>query len=292
MRQLVLLAAVTFVIHCGGDAGTTDADDSGAASTADASGVEEASTLDASGTAHQDASAPKANSGFVVLIEGVSLSDNALEWNANAGFEDQPAPAPAACYGQQVGSCCYNPGTPVDGGAANTGGNMISAGTIKIARSGNLLGTMVPSSAIYPSLSSSSTPTLAWTAGDMLTVSATGAAVHAFSGNVKTVALFANVSPGLSTTALPMSRTSNFTISWTKAAGDVSLYFSVGVQSILCAAPSDPGSFTIDKSLLAKLPQALASLSLTRTIRTDISSDNANVEVLSEAEVAGIVTLK
>jgi hypothetical protein len=235
----------------------------------------------------------KANFGSVNFSE--TKFQNTTTYIASAGFFATPdggTSTSSGCTGTQVGSCCYTP--PSDGGTTGSTPTAVSAGGITIKDGTTTIGTMSPTGTTYTALNSGTTNTLKWVDGDSLSVSAAGDTVHAFSGSVTSVALLAGVTPALSfTTPTVISKSQNFTITWTTGTGAASLILAQtggGGGVITCSSTTDPGTFTVDKSLLASLTAVAGSIILSRTNTSDASPDNADVTLSSSTTTTGTTT--
>jgi len=232
----------------------------------------------------------KANFGSVSF--GETKANNATTYTASAAFYATPdggvVTPPSNCT-TTVGSCCYI--APPDGGTTGPTPTAVSAGGITLKDGNTTIGTMTPNGTTYTALNSTTTNTLKWTDGDTIDVSAAGDTVHAFSGGVVTVALLAGVQPALSfVPGTTISKSQNFTISWTAGTGEVSLLLaqgSISGGSISCSAKTDPGTFTIDKSLLANFTSLTGTITLSRTNSADASPDNADVTLNSSTSTSG-----
>ena len=281
---------LTLVWACGGDDNAqTDAGNDVQNGNDTGTGSDTGSGND-TGTGNDSGPKPqKANFGTVSFTE--SKVQNQTTYTASAAFfatPDAGTSSQGGCTGTQVGACCYTP--PPDGGTTGPTPTAVSAGGITIKDGNTTIGTMTPSGTTYTALSSTTTNTLKWTDGDVLNVSAAGDTVHAFSGNVTTVALLAGVTPALSfAPGTTISKSQNFTITWTAGTGAVSLSLLQTAQLgvISCSSATDSGTFTIDKSLLANFTALTGTISLTRTIAADASPDNADVTLGSSTSATG-----
>ena len=234
----------------------------------------------------------KANFGSVSFSE--TKVQNQTTYTASAAFFATPdggTSSQGGCTGTKVGSCCYTP--PSDGGTTGPTPTPVSAGGITIKDGTTTIGTMSPNGTTYPTLTSGTTSTLKWTDGDKLDVSAAGDTVHAFSGSVTTVSLLAGVQPALSfTQPTVISKSQNFTISWTSGTGAVALTLTqTAAQGVItCESATDTGTFTVDKSLLANFTAVAGAISLTRSNTADASPDNADVTLSSSTSTSGTTT--
>lgn len=271
--------AALALLSCGGGGDAGDAGEAGSDVHADV--IKDAAMIvDASDDANAGASP---NDGVVTLLE--YKQGTTAVFNATASFETVITSVPPPACTQQVGSRCY--WLPTDGGASGQS-TSIAAGTITL-KYVKTIGTLTPNGTTYPQLSSVTTPSLQWLAGDLVDVSASGDSVHAFGGNVTTATLFANVSPPLDQSA-SVSRAQNFTLSWTAATGAIDLEAtSANAGYVTCHTPSDSGSITIDASLLTGFANGPGSIVITRTTTADVSPDNARVALQSETQTSGLV---
>ncbi|MGH7294841.1 MAG: hypothetical protein ACRELB_07910, partial [Polyangiaceae bacterium] len=181
--------------------------------------------------------------------------------DAGAAGGDGGAPA---CLGTQSGSCCYlAPGALADAGTgAGDGGatvSLVSAGTILVKDGTTAVANMSPGTNNGYGIASTNNPSVTWHPGDVLAVSASGATVEAFSGNLQTVSDFAGVTPALSTTAVTVPIASNLAISWTAGNGtNVHVLIqafkgTAGDGSITCTVADSAAAVSVPSALLGKL---------------------------------------
>ncbi len=273
------------LVACSGGGDASDAGDSSTSGDAPHDAKDATASDDAS-DGGADVATTSAMTGYVLLRE---YKASQTTYEANASFVTAlDAGSPASGCMQVVGSCCFS--EPTDGGATGQV-TPVSAGTITIKYAAQTIATLTPSGTSYATVSSTTTPALKWLAGDVVNVLSTGDTVHAFNGGVPTALSFANVAPALAS-GVTISKSQGFTISWTAATGAVRLELSQGSSpgTITCAASNDPGTMTIDKSLLANITAASGSIVLYRTTSADASPDNANVTLFSETSSSGAVT--
>jgi hypothetical protein len=289
---------LAFAWACGGDDSTTTDGGNDAQNGNDATNGNDTGNGSDTGNGNETGtdSGPqpaKANYGFVSFSE--SKNQNTSTYTASAAFYATPdsgvTTPPSGCT-TTVGSCCYK--APPDAGTTGSNPTPVSAGGITLKDGATTIGTMSPTGTTYTALNSGTTNTLKWTDGDSITVSAAGDTVHPFSGSVATVTLFAGVSPALSfVPGTTISKSQNFTISWTAGTGATSLLLSEGNivgGTISCTATTDPGTFTIDKSLLASLTSLTGTITLSRTNEADASPDNATITLESTTSTSGSTT--
>lgn len=285
---------LTLAWACGGDdkTGNDGGNDSGNGN--DSTAGPDSGGNDSGGGDSATDSGPKpqkANFGSVSFTE--TKFQNQSTYTASAAFFATPdggTSSQGGCTGTQVGSCCYTP--PSDGGTTGPTPTAVSAGGITIKDGTTTIGTMSPNGTTYTALNSGTTNTLKWTDGDSLAVSAAGDTVHAFSGSVTTVALLAGVTPALGPQPTVISKSQNFTVSWTTGTGGASLILTqtAAQGSISCTASTDPGTFTVDKSLLANFTAATGAIVLSRSNTADASPDNADVTLSSSTSVSSTTT--
>ncbi len=285
------LVLSAFACACGGDSNNGNDGGGNDSSTGnDGSGGDSSPGNDSSTDSGPKPS--KANFGSVSFSE--TKTGQTTTYTATAAFFATPdggASTSGSCTGTQAGSCCYTP--PSDGGTTGPTPTAVSAGGITIKDGASTIGTMSPSGTTYTPLNSTTTSSLRWNDGDSLNVSAAGDTVHAFNGNVTTVAAFANVSPALSfVPGTTISKSQNFTITWTAGTGSVALVLAqtTGAGVITCSATTDPGTMTVDKSLLANFTGLTGTISLSRSITADASPDNADVSLVSSTATSGATT--
>jgi hypothetical protein len=202
--------------------------------------------------------------------------------------------------GMSSGSCCYIPpaaasdaGT-TDGGATamaqSAGTILIKDGTANVAALNPL-----PNGGGYGVTSGANNPSVKWTPGDMLSISAAGGTVQAFSGSLTTVDDFAGVTPTLSTTATTISLGGDLAVSWTAGNGTtvavtlIAFKGKAGDGLITCQV-SDTGSTSVPGALLAKFTTGdTGAMSINRTNVTKITGPNASVELVGTTTSSGVV---
>jgi hypothetical protein len=211
------------------------------------------------------------------------------------------------CPGSGVmsGSCCYEPpaaasdaGT-ADAGAADAGTVAVfSAGTITIKDGTSTLANLMPgTNGAYGITSGAMNPTVKWTAGDTLSVSANGATVDAFTGSLVTVVDLAGVTPALSLkTATDIPLASPLVVSWTAGTATtvrVTLIAAKGTAGdgvISCSVDDSAGTVTVPTALLSKLTTGdTGVLSLVRQEVNTATGNNVTVQLLSSTTATGIV---
>lgn len=205
------------------------------------------------------------------------------------------------CPGMGVtsGSCCYEP--PIvasDAGAADAGTvALVSAGTITFKDGTSTLANMNPgTNGAYGITSGASNPTVKWTQGDTLAVSAAGATVDAFTGNLVTVVDLAGVTPVLSLkTATTVPITSPLVVSWTPGTATtvrVTLIAAKGTVedgSISCSVNDSAGTVTVPTAFLSKLTTGdTGVISLTRQAVSQATGNNVSVQLVSASTTTGI----
>jgi hypothetical protein len=211
------------------------------------------------------------------------------------------------CPGSGVmsGSCCYEPPAAAsDAGTADAGATdagtvaVFSAGTITIKDGTSTLANLMPgTNGAYGITSGAMNPTVKWTAGDTLSVSAAGATVDAFTGSLVTVVDLAGVTPALSLkTATTVPLASPLVVSWTAGTATtvrVTLIAAKGTAGdgiISCSVDDSAGTVTVPTALLSKLATGdTGVLSLTRQEVNTATGNNVTVQLLSSTSATGIV---
>ena len=206
------------------------------------------------------------------------------------------------CPGSGItsGSCCYEP--PIvasDAGAADAGTIAVfSAGTITIKDGTATLANLNPgTNGAYGITSGASNPTVKWTGGDTLAVSAAGATVEAFTGNLVTVVALAGVTPALSLqTATTVPLADPYVVSWTPGTATtvrVTLIAAKGTAedgSISCSVDDSAGTVSFPTALLSKLTTGDTGIvSLTRTSLNTATGSNVTVQLASTTSSTGLV---
>ncbi len=287
---MMIVACVGLSVACG--SGDNNGSDGGNDATAnDSSNPNDSGNPGDSG--NKDTGAPsKANYGSVSFSE--SVSGNTDSYTATAGFYETPdsGASSGGCAGTQSGNCCYVP--PSDGGTGTTTATAVGAGGITLKDGTTTIGTMTPTGATYTALTSVTTNTLKWQPGDTLNVSAAGDTVHPFSGNVAAAALFEAVNPALSLiTPITITRSSDFTITWTAGTGAINLSLSalkVATSDglLTCSSSTDTGTMTIPTALRLYFSASDAAVvRSSRVLSADASPDNATVTLESSTSVSG-----
>jgi hypothetical protein len=201
------------------------------------------------------------------------------------GVEDVGSPV-------TVGACTVPPGfaiaspVPGDEGTPNTAA---SAGTISFVDSTSqaTLGTFTSSSAGYTPLVGAS-PTTRWAPGDMITVTATGGDVGAFSQTVPALALPSVDFPST------FSATASLTLTWTPDpnAQTMSFVLDNGSDSeIICQTPDSVGTVTVDSSLFASFSAGTVTLSATRSTKVTFQDDGTSLQLISSADASASATI-
>lgn len=186
-----------------------------------------------------------------------------------------------------VGACCYSAGAQV---AATR--FYASAGVITVnVNGGSTLASMQPfppdpKSPSYYQYYSPPTGSPRWTPGDVLVVSASGDAVHAFAGSLHTVRPLLGVAPAL--TAPVIDRSRDFQINWTpdsQPGEEVSFALELsGGGRITCTAGDALGKVTVPSRLLANAgAMDSANVLLERALSSGLASDSDNATVFLEA---------
>lgn len=220
--------------------------------------------------------------------------------------EFSPTTTGPACPGTMMGSCCFEPaatappdagagqeaGAPGDGGASGPP----NAGVIAVTDGSTTIATIMPSA--DPNTGGYAVPQSVgmWNAGDTLSVTAPGATIHAFTGSVPAVSVFAGVMPNPSS-GPTISRSTELVVSWTtdtKTTGsNVQLAVADAVgNAVACQVPDAAGTVTVPIALLAMTASGAAVLSLQRTLATTAADSNATVAVQSAALVVGNASLE
>lgn len=199
--------------------------------------------------------------------------------------------------GTSSGSCCYlPPAVASDAGTTTDGGTTVaavSAGTITIKDgTANIAALMPNADNGYGITSGTMNPSVTWTPGDMLSISASGATVDAFTGSLTTVDEFSGVTPTLSLTAaatVPLS--SDLAISWTAANGtNVTAVLVVKSGTITCQVADSAGTVSMPSALLGKLTTAQEGLlTLSRSKSTTVTGTNATVTLIGTTSSSGLV---
>ncbi len=250
-----------------------------------------------SATGSDTGTSSKPNVGFVTFSQTkTGTTDTFSAAAAFLALGDAGTIGPA-CSGMQSGSCCYTPPSSGSDAGTTSTGTAIGAGAVTIKDGTTTLATMTPSGTSYTPVSNPPTSALTWNSGDSLAVSAAGDAVHAFNGAVTAVGTLLGVSPALSfTTPVVVSRAADFNVTWTSATGRIQLTLvalkgTSADGSITCSSTTDTGTMSVPSALLQKFSAAdTGIISLSRTISSDASPDNATVTLSSSTSTSGTAT--
>ncbi len=203
--------------------------------------------------------------------------------------------------GTPSGSCCYLPpgvagdaGTGTDGG---TGASAESAGSILFKDgTANVASLSQGSSGGYFISSAPSNPSVKWTPGDMLEVSASGATVQAFSGALTTVDDITGVVPALSITkAATVPISSDLMVTWAAGNGTNVVVTLAAIKSkagdgLITCQGSDSGSVAVPTALLSKFTSGdTGLLTVTRQNATKVTGPNATVELIGTTSASGVL---
>ncbi|HSY25722.1 MAG TPA: hypothetical protein VK841_26565 [Polyangiaceae bacterium] len=313
VESLTVGCAGIFAGACGGasttsspnqlDAATSDANaDTGPDGTAEDANADDSGNAAADGApdAGGEAASLPYHGGIEVLTTVGAEGGLAFQYSANFATSAQyrpPGAFSAMCSGQ-IGSCCFvSAQTELEAGAAMA----ISAGTIALSDDGSAIGALTPMPG-YNSEESSQSSTLAWKAGDVLGVNATGDVVHAFSGAITAGSPLSVVSPALSGT-IAISLSNDLSVSWTrdplrsdeKVAVDVYAGTSANQVDgqVACLASDAAGQFTVPAALLAMFHTGdHGQLEVARFALATLTGDNATIDVRQGSFSVGSATFQ
>ncbi len=231
------------------------------------------------------AGAQKPYVGSVLMVTN-DTPGQAVSYGANgAGFTPYSAPACALT----TGSCCFY---PAGSGSSSVG---VGAGTITVVDGSTTIVTYDETDAGY----TEGTPA-AWMPGDVLTFSAPGDVVSAFTGNVTAPPTFVLTSPapGATSVTIPVSGDlalgwaagSSSTVVWVQISGSAA--GNVGGGEISCVF-ADTGTATVPKAMLAMLQSGdTGQLAAGRVSQTAPACDNADVSLQVASFVAQQATFQ
>lgn len=217
---------------------------------------------------------------FSGYVTAVQLSDVSQEILASFSSSATPLVLPflGSCTADNevVAGCCYAPTTPLRGASSAL------AGDIQVDPGGGM-----PALSLVGNLQSGyalQSATL-WTPGDVLRVTASGAAVQSFAGSLQTVAPLEGVAPPSLTapaTTTAIDRSQDFSIQWTSGfvAGDqVMLWFETTASWIIaCTVADAAGNLSVPSSLLQNVAAGdSAIMNLDRFSTTVVTANNATV---------------
>ena len=258
MRR-ALVALVAAGLACSGHTeGGPDAGDAGQG--ADAA---DGSATDASGEA--EASAPLPYTGWIYIENRSNAQTTLFQSFGTFGATS----ALHACSGTMSGNCCY--------GAIAAVPPTEKAGSIDLHDGAAALGTLPYP---YTAISSTTTPSLTWKAGDTLSIAAQGDAsgLAAFSATVLAPPPLANVSPAFTSSTINMSTSNDFTVSFTGGGTSVSIDANTSTTFVNCRGATSAGSITIPHALLAPLSGA-GIIEIFTFDETTATSSNASVSI-------------
>jgi hypothetical protein len=323
LTALCLALSTAPLFGCGSSGNTPlpqlDASNDAVAETDDGGGADGATSSDGGGgtdgSQSDDAGVPSeggADGGAAAPYYGVLSATitttapfNTNQYAAVAVFgpaADYTAPG-ATCSGTKAGDCCFvAPPAPSDAGTDAGAPAPVLAGIITWNASGDAgtLATMTPSNGSYAAVTNPPTSGLTWNAGDALGVAATGDTVHPFSGTLKTGALLAGVTPSLGGFHV-INRGQNYQLSWTKDASagqNVTLVLSAtkgttAEGTITCVVPDSQAQVTVESTLLGHFSAGdNAALTLSRTLHSSASADNASIHLVGSSMQSGTATLQ
>lgn len=133
-----------------------------------------------------------------------------------------------------------------------------------------------------------------WAPLETLRVTATGNAIHAFTGEVRTGAALSVLTPKITDEAVGVDRAGAFELAWAPESDDewVTLLLQQsgnGEQGFcLCSAPDNAGSLTVPSDEVQKFGTGFATVQLMRSIAAITRSDNTSVTLVSQV---GVVTM-
>jgi hypothetical protein len=317
IESFVAGCAGIFAGACGGasttssptprDAATSDANsDTGPDGTAEDANAGDSGDAAADGApdAGDDAAGDAASLPYHGGIEVLTVvgADGGLAFQYSANFAASAQYLPPAAFSPmcsaQIGSCCFvSAQTELEAGAETA----VSAGTIALSDDGSAIGALMPMPG-YNSEESSQTSTLAWKAGDVLDVNATGGVVHAFSGAITAGSPLSVVSPALSGT-IAISLSNDLSVSWTpdplRSDENVAVNVSAGTSTnqvdglVACRASDAAGEFTIPAALLAMFHAGdHGQLEVARFALATLTGDNAAIDVRQGSVSVGSATFQ
>ncbi|MBS2028850.1 MAG: hypothetical protein JST54_13190 [Deltaproteobacteria bacterium] len=192
-----------------------------------------------------------------------------------------------------TGGCCYGLISTTDTGLPMP---QLSMGTVQIN---------TPSSASTISFAPGGYPVaqLTWAPGDLISFSASGGSIHAFSGQLQAAPPLTAVTPDFTHNAVAVNRTAGLTLTWSPGNGpgetvqfDIQQQGSAppGQEYILsCNVPDSPGTFTIPPEALQLLETGGASIDASRDVTFYANCDNAQAFGLEQTDLlTGNLTLQ
>jgi hypothetical protein len=255
------------------------------------------------GTASDSGTGGETGGGSLPYVGEVTAS-NGTAFTITGAFGPAPTATPTApmcpATGVSSGSCCYIPpavasdaGTTTDAGSTAMA---LSAGTITIKDGAANVAALNPlaNGGGYGITGNGTTtnPSVKWTPGDKLSISASGDTVAAFSGSLTTVDDFAGVTPALSlTTATTVPLSADLVIAWTAGNGtNVTTVLALKSGSITCQVSDSAGTVSVPSALLGKLTTAQEGLlTLSRATSTTVTGSNATVTLIGTSVSTGLV---
>jgi hypothetical protein len=220
-----------------------------------------------------------------VLLESVNHGDaDAQEGTALVAhfFGSSDAVLLLDCPGAlKSGACCYVPPPAADAGAPVG----VSAGTISVASMGSTVATMTFGAGTYSTNDVEMPPW--WAPGGMISVTAPGDTIQAFSATVTAPAAVTGLSPdpGPETSTVSISVSSAWSIGWTPSSSSgtrvfVELINNTQGSEIKCIEGDAVGTVSVSPTLLKQFAAGSGGgLVISRAVLNTASCANANVLV-------------
>jgi hypothetical protein len=248
------------------DAGSSSKPDSGTSPDSGSGGKDSAATPEASAT--DTSTTPTALTGGFVALSVYDSSPDSPASAVAASFYSSALAYPPSCTERTDGSCTIE---TCPGGATLPTPTYVTAGTISV--SGYPTPVTAGGDPFDPDGYESNEPGTLWTAGQVVSISTTGADVPAFDSSVAFPAEVEIQSPTSLTT---VSISAGLSIAWDETTDSVGVYFSQGAGSsatvtITCKVAPPSSGFTLTPSMLADLA---TGSSTTNVNLLQVSSDN------------------
>ena len=201
-----------------------------------------------------------------------------------------------ACPGTQMGACCYSPPPSADAGGPQL--MLASAGVLTAKDQSTVMSMINPNANLLYADISNSNAMLHWNAGDMLSFSASGAAVHPFTVQVDAPDDIGGTMPTLGMTAITVNTQKDYLFYWSPgSAAGAKIAFELGdntppsVGTIDCNANDSDAMVTVPQALLANFkPADMGTVSISRFVAGTASADNAAITLTASTTLQGTTT--
>ena len=280
----------TDLLGAGSDAGAATGKDGGATGNPGDSGTDDGGTVTSTTGSLLFGAGGVDNNG---VASGYQVVGVFAQGSVSGSGGDSPC-------GAMVNGCQFCGGT-YDAGTVQVSFTPESAGTLAIDDGATSLTTLpyLSSEGLYQSDSDTSAQAaVIWNAGDVLTVTAPGAAFPSFHGAVTAPVGFTGVSPAFTDLAPATVSTGGFTVGWTKVSDSAKVTLLLGVAasanstSVSCTADDSAGQIVVPASLLAQLEAAAGAgdpggtLTLSKQVSSSVTAAGGATVAIDAQAVA------